>query len=136
MESGNPQRIAAFVEVDPRNTNDVKRAIYHTGFAYIGLSVPAFLMDGAPPAVWDVNPDGDNTIVGGHAIILPGYDDQSVFDLVSWGAKYKMTPAFFNEFVDEVYCLADLAWITAKGMTPGGLTLTQLEVQMAALRGN
>ena len=135
MASGNPQRIAAFVEIDPRNTDDVKRGVFNNGLVYIGLDVPAYLMDGAPPAIWDVNPDADNSIVGGHAIILPGYDQYSTFDLISWGAKYRMTLAFFNQFVDEVYAIADMEWINAKGTTPGGLTLAQLEAQMAALRG-
>lgn len=127
-------KLAAFVEVDPRNHDDVKLMIADCGMVYIGFEVPAYLMSGEPPALWDLDPSGDNSIVGGHAIILPSYDaNDGPLGLISWGAKYKMTWAFFDQFVDEVYALADADWINAKGTTPGGLTLAELEAQMAGL---
>jgi hypothetical protein len=128
-------KIAAFVEVDPRNTDDVKRAIHHCGLVYIGFTVPAFLMppNAPPPSVWDTQPAADNSSVGGHAVILAGYDADGA-RVISWGQYYTMTWAFFGQFVDEVYALADASWIEAKGMSPGGLTLAQLEAQMQALK--
>src|ERR1700722_14589498 len=58
LKSGAPTRpngqtrhkIAAFVEVDPRNTDDVKRTISDCGVAYIGFNVPQFIVP-PPPAV-------------------------------------------------------------------------------------
>jgi hypothetical protein len=47
-----------------------------------------------------------------------------------------MTPAFFEKYCDEVYGPVDVAWINAKGTTPGGLSITQLEQQMLALKEN
>lgn len=131
----NPRnKLAAFVEVDPRNHNDVKLMIADCGLVYIGFEVPAYLMAGEPPAVWDLDPSGDNSIIGGHAIILPAYEaNDGPLGLISWGSKYKMTWAFFDQFVDEVYALADADWINAKGTTPGGLSIVQLEQQMAGL---
>ncbi|HWD67978.1 MAG TPA: hypothetical protein VG227_08460 [Caulobacteraceae bacterium] len=128
-------KIAAFVEVDPRSTDDVKRAIHHCGLVYIGFNVPAFLMppNAPPPSVWDVEPDADNSSVGGHAVILAGYDAKGA-RVISWGQYYTMTWAFFGQFVDEVYALADASWIEAKGMSPGGLSLAELEAQMQALK--
>ncbi len=128
-------KLAAFVEVDPRNLDDVKSTIYDCGVAYIGFNVPAFLMPpGAqPPAVWDVDPAGDNSSVGGHAVVLAGYDANGA-RVISWGQYYTMTWAFFSQFVDEVYALADTDWIEAKNTTPGGLTLDQLEAQMQAIK--
>jgi hypothetical protein len=133
LAKGGVDKIAAFVEIDPRNVNDVKRGIANNGLVYIGFQVPAFLLAGEPPALWDVDPNGDQEIIGGHAVILPSY---TIGDLgvISWGARYAMTWRFFTEFVDEVYAIADPAWISAKGTTPGGLTLAQLEAQMTALR--
>jgi hypothetical protein len=128
------QKIAAFVEVDPRNTDDIKRAINDCGLVYIGFNVPAFLMPpgSPPPQVWDVQ-STDTQSVGGHAVILPGYD-ASGFKVISWGSYYTMTEAFFAQYVDEVYAIADPNWIAAKGTTPGGLSLAQLESQMAGLK--
>lgn len=127
-------RIAAFVEVDPRNTDDIKRTIYECGVCYIGFKVPQFLMPpgSEPPKEWDVRPGDDDTIVGGHAVVLAGYDAQGA-KVISWGQYYTMSWAFFQKFVDEAYALADSAWCTSKRTSPGGLSLEELEVQMKAL---
>jgi hypothetical protein len=127
-------RIAAFIEVDPRNTDDVKRTISDCGAAYIGFNVPQNIMPqgGEPPTVWDVAP-GHQAIIGGHAVVLPGYDANGLI-VISWGQFYRMTWRFFAKYVDEVYAIADPSWVEAKGTTPGGLSLTALEAQMQALR--
>lgn len=124
-------KLIAFVEVDPRVTDDVKRSIVECGVAYIGFSVPQFILQSPPPKVWDVQA-ADSPIEGGHAVVLAGYDAQGV-RVISWGACFTMTWAFFAKYVDEVYALADQAWIEAKGTTPGGLTQAALVAQMKAL---
>jgi len=128
------QKISAFVEVDPRNTDDVKRTINDCGLAYIGFNVPQSVQppNAMPPAVWKYVP-GESKILGGHAVILAGYDNQGA-KVISWGQYYTMTWEFFAHFVDEVYAVADEDWITKKGTSPGGLSLAELEVQMAALK--
>jgi hypothetical protein len=127
-------KITAFVEVDPRNVDDVKRTIVDCGLAYIGFNVPQSIVpQGAvPPSVWDYDPQNAQ-IVGGHAVILAGYTDQGA-KVISWGQYYTMTWQFFAHFVDEVYAIADGEWIDSTGKTPGGLTLEELETQMQALQ--
>jgi len=127
-------KISAFVEVDPRNLDDVRRTIADCGVAYIGFNVPQSIMPpgGAPPAVWVVD-HAHSQIVGGHAVVLPGYDSVGP-KVISWGQLYTMTWEFFATYVDEVYAIADDAWIGAKATTPGGLSLAELEAQMAALK--
>lgn len=135
-DDGSVNKLAAFVEIDPRNTMDVKRAIVSSGLVYIGFKVPAFLVpQGAPPPkVWTVDHSANNTIVGGHAVIQPGYDAVGL-TTVSWGSKgYKMTWAFFEHFVEEVYALVDADWVNSKGTTPAGLTLAEWEAQVEALK--
>jgi hypothetical protein len=126
-------KIAAFVEVDPRNTDDVKNTINECGLAYIGFNVPQSLQppNAPPPAVWDYVPSQSN-IIGGHAVILAGYDANGA-RVISWGQYYTMTWAFFAQFVDEVYAIADGGWVRQTGKTPGGLTMSQLEAAMQAL---
>jgi hypothetical protein len=129
-------KITAFVEVDPRMTEDVKRTINDCGVAYIGFNVPDYIMPAGqdPPAVWDYKPSQANAkIVGGHAVVLAGYNANGA-RVISWGQYYTMTWAFFGKWVDEVYAIADQIWVEAKGTTPGGLTLAQLEDQMKALK--
>jgi len=129
-------KIAAFVEVDPRNTDDVKRAIWNCGVAYIGFAVPASLMPPGqePPKVWKVDPN-NTQMVGGHAVVLAGYDASGA-RVISWGSYYTMTWDFFAKYVDEVYAIADPDWADATGKTPGGLSMQQLEEQMQALKGS
>ena len=105
--------------------------------AYIGFNVPQYIMppDEEPLKVWDVNPKADNTVGGGHAVVLAGYDANGA-RLISWGQYYTMTWAFFEKFVDEAYAIADAGWITKFNTTPGGLTLQQLEQAMQALKAS
>ena len=127
-------KIAAFVEVDPRNTDDVKRAINECGLVYIGFNVPQYIVpsNAAPPAVWDVQ-NTDTQIVGGHAVVLAGYTATGA-RVISWGQYYTMTWAFFAKYVDETYAIADNSWVNSGGQTPGGLSLAELEAQMKALK--
>jgi len=132
-------KILGFVEVDPRVIDDVKRTIYNAGVAYIGFNVPANIMpsDGVPPQVWTVAP-GRQKIVGGHAVVLAGYDAKGAI-LISWGQLYKMTWQFFTTYVDEVYSISDAAWSRSafakkkKLMLPGGLSEAELRDQMRFL---
>ena len=128
-----PHKISAFIEVDPRNTDDVKRTINDCGVAYIGFNVPQYIVpaNAPPPAVWDVESTKAN-IVGGHAVVLAGYTPTGA-RVISWGQYYTMTWAFFAKYVDECYAIADTTWINAGGQTPGGLTMAQLQQQMQAL---
>lgn len=126
-------KLQAFVEVDVRNIQDMKRAILQCGVAYIGIQVPTniFKDDGNVESIWEYKVGA--TIDGGHAIILTGYDDQG-FNLISWGKKYKMTYLFFRIFCQEAYALCDIDWFTATGKTLLGLSIKELEQQMKYLK--
>jgi len=114
---------------------DVQQTIVDCGLAYIGFNVPQSVQPPGqpPPAVWDYVPT-DATIIGGHAVVLAGYNATGA-RVISWGQYYTMTWEFFAHFVDEVYAIASPNWIESKGTTPGGFTLAQLEAQMSALKG-
>jgi hypothetical protein len=125
--------LAAYIEVNPAHIADVQRTIYECGLIYIGFNVPTSLPMSAG-ATWDYNPAADNTIEGGHAVILTGYDAaEGTFDVVSWGSFYTMTVAFWNQFVDECYALANPAWVNSTGSSPAGLGLSALEALMQEL---
>ena len=129
-------KITSFVEVDVKNLDNVKRTIYDCGVAYIGFNVPQYIVpQGAEPlAVWDVEPGADNTIVGGHAVVLAGYDANGA-KVISWGQYYTMTWAFFDKFVDEAYAITDSEW-TKGNTTPGGLSLERLVQAMQPLKAD
>jgi hypothetical protein len=130
--------LAGFVELDLADELAVRRAIWESGVVYIGFEVPGYLMDGltAAGSVWDLQAHGDQSIVGGHAVILVGYEygADGCLILISWGQVYRMTWRFFARYVDEAYALANPAWIKHTGLSPAGLTLAQLEMLMADLK--
>lgn len=126
-------KLSAFVEVDVRNLDDVKRAIDWGGVAYIGFNFPDFLQNlESPGSDWDTQP-GPVHIVGGHAVILAGYAFGR-FKVISWGNQYTMTERFFSAYCDEAYMLCDSQWLLQTGKTPAGMTLPELEQQGQAIR--
>jgi hypothetical protein len=129
-------KITSFVEVDVKNIDNIKRTIADCGVAYIGFDVPQYIMppDAPPLSIWDVDPKGDNSIIGGHAVVLAGYDAHGA-RVISWGKYYTMTWAFFAKFVDEAYAITDPDWSKVK-TTPGGLTLDELGTAMKPLKAH
>lgn len=134
LGNGNTDKISAFMEVDPRNIQDVKVTINDFGVAYIGFGVPESIYDetGMPKTIWEYDPL-HSTVEGGHAIICVGYDADYV-TIVSWGGLYKMSWEFFTHYVDEVYAICSSDWISSTGKTPLGMTEDELKVLMAAIR--
>lgn len=124
-------KIVAFVEVDPSNLIDIKTTIVDGGVAYIGFNVPDYAMD-TVGQLWDVR-SGTPNLIGGHAVILAAYDPEGP-TCITWGKTQKMTWAFFAAFTDEAYAIADSDWIRATGLCPAGLSLSDLQAQMQALK--
>jgi hypothetical protein len=119
------------LEVDPRNLEDIKNAIWECGCVYIGFTVPASLdidlNSGNVPMSWDWT-SGDSLTNDGHCIILTGTQSDGSFNLVSWGLKeYSITPSFVQNCVTEVYAIPDPTWMQATGKTPLGLTVAELQ---------
>jgi hypothetical protein len=139
MPDGSTQKLFAFVEVDPRNDADLNLITYQCGAIYLGFDVPAYLKaDFSPGSTWDVNPSGDQTLVGGHCIISPGYAPVTGGFLrrgISWGSPaYELTPPFWTTRVTECYGLLSPEAITRNGGTFAGLTVAQWDAQMNAVR--
>ncbi len=132
IDSGANNKLAAWFEIDPRNTDDIKRSINECGLCYIGFEVPENIVPstGNPPQLWEVDPDAE--IMGGHAIVLAGYDANTI-SLISWGQKYQMTWDFFQTYTDEAYALVNQDWVDATGKTPLGLDLDTLVSYMRIL---
>jgi hypothetical protein len=132
VDSLSRQNLTAFVEVDQRSLQNIKAAIYEGGLVYIGFEVPAYFNFAH---VWDIDPEGDATIIDGHAVILTGYNDHTGrFKLQSWGREYEMSYNFFLKFCDEAYFLVNAEWINPAGTTPLGMDLEELEEAMRGLR--
>jgi hypothetical protein len=128
--------LAAYVEINVNSVADVFRSIWECGLVYIGMNVPNYIMNSFTGAgsVWDVDPSGDNTSAGGHAVIITGYGVNGNMPFISWGEWMEMTPAFWAANVDECYALANADWIASTGNSPAGLSLTDLVALMQSLK--
>jgi hypothetical protein len=126
--------LAAFAAVGAQNLQHVQQAIWLFGFAYIGFNVPQSAMDqNASGQVWDVVPN-DGGIVGGHAVIVPMYDNPSgMFTAITWGMRQPMTWRFWQKYVEEAYALISPAWLNTRGVDPSGFDMTTLTEDLAAV---
>jgi len=134
LADGTVDKIIGFIEVDPRNSQDVKVTINDFGVAYIGFQVPNSIYDetGMPKAIWEY--DANHTQVeGGHAIICVGYDNEYV-TVISWGSIYKMSWQFFSAYTDEVYAIISPDWIASTGKDPLGMSVDDLKQLMVAIK--
>lgn len=136
LSNGSREKLLGFVEVDPRNIDDVFRTVFDCGGVYTGFIVPQWLADAvqnddALPPVWkEIGPASSES----HAIWCPGFRRaDGVIRFISWGDVYDMSVEFWAAFVDESYGLLSNDWIKNTGRTPAGMTMQQLEAAMAAL---
>ena len=123
-------KIAAFIEIDPRQVDDVKRSVAEGGIIYLGINIPEAWCSMPVGEDWT---DASGPVGGGHAIIGAGYDADWLY-VVSWGAVWRMSWAAFAQVCTEAYFVADPLWMSAKGVTPFGITLADAEASMQALR--
>jgi hypothetical protein len=123
--------LTAFASVLPANEVHVKQAIYLFTGLYIGMDVPQYIMpdSGNVPGLWDVNPNADNTIIGGHCVYVLGYNAVGPL-FISWGGLYRMTWKYWSSFVDEAYALISKNYLNAKGLAPSGFSLDALETDL------
>lgn len=107
---GRVYKIYAFAELD-LSMQELMEAIYYLKGACVGIQVPQYALDqfnaGQP---WDVDPNGDQTIQGGHCIQLPKFDQSSQYSLEcwTWATRQPMTPAFLAANMDEAYGVIQL----------------------------
>ena len=102
-------RIHAFAEVNFRNHDEVRQAIFADVGVGLGVQLPnaakGQIQTGQP---WDVTtgPDATPGSWGGHYIYVPGYTPSGPV-CVTWGRKQQMTWAWLDKYCDEAYAIFD-----------------------------
>lgn len=123
--------IVAYASVDVSNATEVKQAISLFGGLSMGFNFPASAMDqfnaGKP---WDVVKG--SRLEGGHCVLVGGYDT-SYFTCVTWGARQRMTPAFWRKYVDEAWVVIDDEMVSK--LSRYGTGLHALGEEFASLTG-
>jgi hypothetical protein len=123
--------LKAFASVLPANQVHVQQAINLFIGLYIGMQIPAYIMpdDGNVPTFWDLNPTANNSIIGGHAVFVTGYDSKGP-KFISWGSNYQMSWAYWVKNVDEAYALISPSQFAADGEAPNGFNMDALETDL------
>ena len=128
-------KLDGFTSVNVANMHEVQQAIYLFGGIYIGVSLP---LSAQNQTVWDVvKDDGTGNTTpgswGGHCVFVTGYDNTGIY-FITWGEDMKMTPAFWNKYVDEAYALLGQDFINAKGTAPSGFNFAQLKSDLSLIK--
>lgn len=131
-----PDKLRAFVSIDPTNHDLVKTSVYLFGGAYTGVALP---LSAQTQQVWDVVGDGQTGRSapgswGGHAVDFVGYDAEGVI-AVTWGDLIKITWRFVDAYFEEAYAGLSADWLSAKGTDMHGFNMAALDADIAAIGG-
>lgn len=99
-------KIAAFAPTDHADLIELKSVIAHYGLAYIGVTLPSVsetqFQNHQPWAL--THTPADNNIIGGHCIILVGYDE-TYFYAITWGSVQKIEYTWLQSYMDESWAI-------------------------------
>jgi hypothetical protein len=124
--------LSAYAPVNVSNQEEVKQVIHNYGVCYIGVTLPEsaetqfsqhkpWALTGTP---------ADAQIVGGHCIILVGYDTE-YFYAITWGTVQPIEAAWLTKYMDEAWAI--ITPEIAKKGAYNGLNLAQLEADISKL---
>lgn len=105
-------KIAAFGELEPAETDQLRAAIYRLQGVQFGLALPkaAQTMYDSTHKMWDYNGEiGDEWKPGswgGHAVYSKAYSPIG-FQVLSWGDKITVTDNFIRKYCDEAWAVVD-----------------------------
>jgi hypothetical protein len=126
---GKRHKIAAYVALDPGNVSQLLAAAWIFGAVGVGIEFPAFAMDEFDAGkAWDVQ-RANAKIEGGHYIPMVSAAN-GVPQIVTWGKKIAMTPAFYKKFADEAVVYLSTEMLT-NGVNLAGFKLAQLQDDLA-----
>ena len=128
---GKRHKLGAYLALDPKNHDEIALALYLFGAVELGVEITASAQqqfaEGEP---WDLTKDTD--VLGGHDVPLVARRD-GLYEVVTWGAVQKVTPAWWDAFVTEAWALLSPDMLGADGISPEGFDLDTLKADLASL---
>lgn len=126
---GNRSKIIGFIEIDPRNPHDIRRAIAECGGVYTGGVLPDSYMQVNPGGTWGIAEAGSD----GHCTIALGYDESNIF-MDTWGFVVPTADGAVVDYWDEIYAVVSEDWIKKTGTTPFGMSMADVWATMGPLQ--
>jgi len=125
--------VQAYAPVAVHDVPTLQFAINAYDFAYVGINVTEGMMDavqGDGPWTWTAA-DLTGETVGGHCIILAGYDSEWLYG-VTWGSTIRIAYPAWHQMSDEAWAL--IVGEEVKAGTDGhGLNLAALQADLSQL---
>lgn len=135
MCGGVLNKVGAFMTVNKSNPTEWRQAIHYFGGCGFGINLPENVVSSPDiPFVWD---DPTGVIAGGHEVWAVGFEtvgSYRVYDLISWGQRYRATEEFLLGVTEEVVTMLDPVEMNARGVNAADLDQKQLDAAMAALK--
>lgn len=124
------RQLLGYAPVPVSNLDEIKQVIHTFGVCYIGIKVPAACeTQFQQHQPWSItNTPADDQILGGHCIILVGYDSQ-YFYAVTWGTVQQVEYNWLTQYMDEAWAI--ITPEVSQGYN--GLNLAQLQQDIEAL---
>lgn len=101
-------KIAAYGELDPNDTHQLRQAIYLLYGIHMGFWLPRAAA--RMPKVWDykgeTGPEWEPGSWGGHAVFSKRYDTDGIH-VLTWGEEILITDAFVKRYCDEAWAVVD-----------------------------
>jgi len=130
---GHRHLIGAYTWPDAGDFEQALQALWMLDFLAIGFRVPRYAMDQFNRGQkWDIDPDGDDTIEGGHYVPAFAYNSAGDLVVVTWGREHAMTPAFYERFCDQCCAIITLENLV-NGKSPEGFLLQELQDDLNSL---
>jgi hypothetical protein len=129
--SGKRHTIAAYVSLDPNDSDEIMLAAYNFLVVGWGFVFPDYAMDqfnaGEP---WDYQDGG--SIEGGHYVVATGRKNATDLGFLTWGKRQSVTPSFVEHQGDEAWALVSSDEMRA-GKTVRGFDLSGVESALREL---
>jgi hypothetical protein len=123
--------VAAYAPVKPHDLATLRFVINAYDYAYTGITVTQGMMDafdaGQP---WTLETLGSDEL-GGHCIILCGYDSNWLYG-ISWGKVVRIAYPAWHQMSDEAWALLSGELVTAGG-DGHGLNLAALQADLTRI---
>jgi hypothetical protein len=99
-------KVAAYAPTDHADFDELRSVIAFYGLAYIGVRLPSVceeqFQNHQPWAL--TGTPADNNIIGGHCIILVGYDEKCFYG-ITWGEVQAIEQTWLQSYMDESWAI-------------------------------
>jgi len=126
--------VSAYAPVAVHDVNTLRFAINAYDAAYVGITVSNDMMaatEGPGPWTWTLD-DLSGSELGGHCIILAGYDSNWLYG-ITWGQVVRIAYPAWHQMSDEAWAILPGEIVTA-GTDGHGISLAALQADLNKLR--